>query len=103
MAPPNSAHRCWPFQLRQYLLQILVHWAFGLYASIVRYMGLTLIAVGLKSTFVVTAIVINNGHRDFVYVSRNRSLKLRYICRLFAKGMVYRNFPGYSPEQLLSG
>ena len=101
MAPPNSAHRCWPFQLRQYLLQILVHWAFGLYASIVRYMGLTLIAVGLKSTFVVTAIVINNGHRDFVYVSRNRSLKLRYICRLFAKEMVYRNFPGYSPEQLL--
>jgi hypothetical protein len=46
-------------------------------------------------------IVINNGHRDFVYASRNRSLKLRYICRLFAKEMVYRNFPGYSPEQLL--
>ncbi len=46
-------------------------------------------------------IVINNGHRDFVYASRNRSLKLRYICRLFAKEMVYRNFPGSSPEQLL--
>jgi len=46
-------------------------------------------------------IVINNGHRDFVYASRNRSLKLRYICRLFAKEMVYRNFPGYSPDQLL--
>ncbi|MFQ5983602.1 MAG: ATP-binding protein, partial [Woeseiaceae bacterium] len=27
-------------------------------------------------------IVINNGHRDFVYASRTRSLKLRYICRL---------------------
>jgi len=46
-------------------------------------------------------IVINNGHRDFVYASRNRSLKLRYICRLFAKEMVFRNFPGYAPDQLL--
>ena len=46
-------------------------------------------------------IVINNGHRDFVYASRNRSLKIRYICRLFAKEMVLKNFPGYSPEQLL--
>ncbi|MEX2124698.1 MAG: ATP-binding protein [Woeseia sp.] len=46
-------------------------------------------------------IVINNGHRDFVFASRNRSLKLRYICRLFAKEMVQRNFPGYSPDQLL--
>ena len=39
------------------LVGIPVHWAFGLYASIVRYMGLTLIAVGLKSTFAVTVIV----------------------------------------------
>lgn len=46
-------------------------------------------------------IVINNGHRDFVYASRTQALKLRYICRLFAKEMVYKNFPGYSPEQLL--
>ena len=46
-------------------------------------------------------IVINNGHRDFVFASRNRALKLRYICRLFAKEMVQRNFPGYSPDQLL--
>ena len=43
------------------LVGIPVHWAFGLYASIVRYMGLTLIAVGLKSTFVVTAIVMAIG------------------------------------------
>ena len=35
-----------------------IHWLFGLYASIVRYMGLTLIAVGLRSTFAVTAIVM---------------------------------------------
>ena len=40
---------------------ISVHWAFGPYASIVRCMGLTLIAVGLKSTFVVTAIVMTIG------------------------------------------
>lgn len=46
-------------------------------------------------------IVINNGHRDFVYASRIKSLKLRYICRLFAKELVYKNFPGYSPDQLL--
>jgi len=46
-------------------------------------------------------IVINNGHRDFVYASRNKALKLRYICRLFAKELVCKNFPGYSPEQLL--
>jgi hypothetical protein len=46
-------------------------------------------------------IVINNGHRDFVYASRMRSLKIRYICRLFAKEMVLKNFPGYSPELLL--
>ena len=46
-------------------------------------------------------IVINNGHRDFVYASKNKSLKTRYICRLFAKEMVQKNFPGYSPDQLL--
>lgn len=46
-------------------------------------------------------IVINNGHRDFVYASRNRALKLRYICRLFAKEMVCRNFPGQPTDQLL--
>lgn len=46
-------------------------------------------------------IVINNGHRDFVYASRNRALKLRYICRLFAKEMVCQNFPGESADKLL--
>jgi hypothetical protein len=46
-------------------------------------------------------VVINNGHRDFVYAARNRSLKLRYICRLFAKELVLRNFMGSPPDQLL--
>jgi len=46
-------------------------------------------------------IVINNGHRDFVFASRSRAVKLRYIARLFAKEMVYRNFPGLPADQLL--
>jgi hypothetical protein len=46
-------------------------------------------------------IVINNGHRDFVYAARNKTLKLRYICRLFSKELVIRNFPGYAADDLL--
>jgi hypothetical protein len=46
-------------------------------------------------------VIVNNGHRDFVYASRQKTLKLRYVCRLFAKELVFHNFPGYSPEQLL--
>jgi hypothetical protein len=46
-------------------------------------------------------IVINNGHRDFVFASRNKLLKLRYICRLFAKELVVKNFSGIPPGDLL--
>jgi hypothetical protein len=46
-------------------------------------------------------IIINNAHRDFVYVARNRMLKLRYLCRLYTKELVYNNFPGLSADQLL--
>ncbi len=46
-------------------------------------------------------IVINNGHRDFVYASRNKSLKLRYLVRLYAKELVLRNFVGLPADQLL--
>ena len=46
-------------------------------------------------------IVINQGHRDFVYAARNKSLKLRYVCRLFAKELVIRNFPGYAADELV--
>ncbi len=46
-------------------------------------------------------IVINSGHRDFVFASRSKALKLRYIIRLFAKELVLSNFPGYSPNELL--
>jgi hypothetical protein len=46
-------------------------------------------------------VVINNGHRDFVYAARNKMLKLRYICRLFAKELVLKNFIGIPQDQLL--
>jgi hypothetical protein len=46
-------------------------------------------------------IVINSGHRDFVYASRTQALKLRYISRLYAKELVHKNFPGLPAEQLL--
>ena len=46
-------------------------------------------------------IVINNGHRDFVFSSRTRASQVRYIARLFVKELVLHNFPGASPPQLL--
>jgi len=46
-------------------------------------------------------IVVNNGHRDFVYASRSKSLKLRYLVRLYAKELVLRNFVGLPADQLL--
>ena len=46
-------------------------------------------------------IVINSGHRDFVYASHSRASQLRYIARLFVKELVLTNFPGASPQELL--
>lgn len=46
-------------------------------------------------------IVVNNGHRDFVFAARNKSLKLRYLVRLYAKEIVLKNFVGLPPDQLL--
>ena len=46
-------------------------------------------------------IVVNNGHRDFVYASRGKSIKLRYLVRLYAKELVLRNFVGLAADQLL--
>lgn len=46
-------------------------------------------------------VVINNGHRDFVYAARSRASKLRYIARLFAKELVLKNFPGQPAAELL--
>jgi Histidine kinase-, DNA gyrase B-, and HSP90-like ATPase len=46
-------------------------------------------------------IVVNNGHRDFVFATRNRALQLRYLVRLYVKELVLKNFSGIPPEQLL--
>ena len=46
-------------------------------------------------------IVVNNGRRDFVYASRTKSLKLRYLVRLYAKELVLHNFAGLPADHLL--
>ena len=46
-------------------------------------------------------IVINSGHRDFVFSARNRASQLKYIARLFVKELVLRNFPGATSAELL--
>ena len=46
-------------------------------------------------------IIINNGHRDFVYASKQKRRKLRYICRLFCKELVRHNFPGMQVDEIL--
>ena len=46
-------------------------------------------------------IIINNGHRDFVYAGKQKRRKLRYICRLFCKELVCHNFPGMQVDELL--
>lgn len=46
-------------------------------------------------------IVINNGHSDYLYASQKKARKLKYICRLFAKELVLKNFLGFDSGQLL--
>ena len=46
-------------------------------------------------------IVVNSGHRDFVYATRNRALQLRYLVRLYVKELVLKNFTGQPADQLL--
>ena len=46
-------------------------------------------------------IVVNSGHRDFVFATKNRALQLRYLVRLYVKELVLKNFAGISAEQLL--
>jgi hypothetical protein len=45
-------------------------------------------------------IVVNNGHRDFVFATRNRALQLRYLVRLYVKELVLRNFAGLPAAQV---
>jgi hypothetical protein len=46
-------------------------------------------------------IVVNSGHRDFVFATKTRALQLRYLVRLYVKELVLKNFAGMSAEQLL--
>ena len=46
-------------------------------------------------------IIINNGHADFVFASKQKGRKLRYITKLFAKELVLANFPEANKEKLL--
>src|SRR3954451_21177728 len=46
-------------------------------------------------------IVVNSGHRDFVFATRNRALQLRYLMRLYVKELVLKNFAGLPADQLL--
>lgn len=46
-------------------------------------------------------IVVNSGHRDFVFATRTRALQLRYLIRLYVKELVLKNFAGVSADQLL--
>ena len=41
-------------------------------------------------------IIVNSGHRDFVFATKNRALQLRYLVRLYVKELVLRNFAGIS-------
>jgi hypothetical protein len=46
-------------------------------------------------------VIINNGHRDYLFAAQKNSRKLKYICRLFAKELVLDNFPGFETRELL--
>ena len=46
-------------------------------------------------------IVVNNGHRDFVFATRSRALQLRYLVRLYVKELVLKNFAGLPVEQVM--
>jgi len=46
-------------------------------------------------------IVVNSGHRDFVFATRSRALQLRYLVRLYVKELVIKNFAGLPVEQVV--
>jgi len=45
-------------------------------------------------------IIVNSGHRDFVFATRSRVCQLRYLVRLYVKELVLRNFAGMPAEQI---
>lgn len=46
-------------------------------------------------------VIINNGHADYIYASSRKALKVKYICKLFAKELVLKNFLNFTKEELL--
>jgi hypothetical protein len=46
-------------------------------------------------------IIVNSGHRDFVFAARNQALKVRYLVRLYIKELVLQNFGGLPTDQVL--
>lgn len=46
-------------------------------------------------------IIINSGHADFIFASRNSARKLRFIARLYVKELLLFNFPEENTEKLL--
>ena len=46
-------------------------------------------------------VIVNNAHRDYVFASKPRARKLRYLCRLYAKELVQANFAGLPVGQML--
>jgi Histidine kinase-, DNA gyrase B-, and HSP90-like ATPase len=45
-------------------------------------------------------IIVNSGHRDFVFATRSRALQLRYLVKLYVKELVLKNFAGLPAEQV---
>ena len=48
-------------------------------------------------------IVVNSGHRDFVFATRSRALQLRYLVRLYVKELVLKNFAGHCQAEQIAG
>jgi hypothetical protein len=46
-------------------------------------------------------IVVNSGHRDFLFASKHKTRKVRYLLRLFAKELLCQNFIGMPTDQML--
>jgi len=46
-------------------------------------------------------VIINSGHRDFIYATKQKNRKIRYICRLYIKELVLANFLELKGEELL--
>ena len=46
-------------------------------------------------------IVVNSGHWDFVFATRNRALERRYLVCLYVNDLVLENFSALPADQLL--